>query len=64
MDSIYEGVQGGGILEDTGEEGLLGLGSGESLYGESSFSLGKLKGPGAGRDDGDGLYLQPMSRAL
>lgn len=39
MDSIYEGVQGGGILEDTGEEGLLGLGSGESLYG-----LGKRKG--------------------
>lgn len=51
MDSIYEGVQGGG-------------GSGESLYGESSFSLGKLKGPGAGQDDCDGLYVQLMSRAL
>lgn len=44
--------------------GVAGAREGESLYGESSFSLGKLKGPGDGQDDGDGLYLQLMSCAL
>lgn len=52
LDSAYERVQSGGILKDTGEEGLSGLGSGESLHDESSFSLGRLKGPGDGQDDG------------
>lgn len=45
--------------------GIAGAREGESLYGESSFSLGKIKGPGDGlQDDGDGLYLQPMSCVL
>lgn len=52
LDSTYERVQSGGILKDTREEGLSGLGSGESLHDESSFSLGRLKGPGDGQDDG------------